>query len=139
MEYMLGSLITLVIVIILNRTLNKSIKDVESFKLKISQSYLYRFLAEFNDEREIENPKSQASEYLASRYTKVMIFDDEAYWITDNQLYVATYTEGEVDSSTTRKVDTISMTKVELEKTMFIVEKLTEGNNDSGSSGNKQV
>ena len=42
---------------------------------------------------------------------------------------------GLVDKNTTRKVDTMTMDSVELEKTQFIVQKLTEGKQDD--SGNQ--
>jgi hypothetical protein len=57
-----------------------------------------------------------------------MIVENEAYWIKDNQLYVADFDNGNINSDSTREVDTMAMSAVELEKTMFIVEKLSEDN-----------
>jgi hypothetical protein len=92
-------------------------------------------------EREFELPKlaTQSQKYIENTYVKVMIVDEEAYWIKDNRLFVAKMNEGEVDKESTREVDTMSMSKVQLEKTMFVVEKLTEGENDTGNSGDKKV
>jgi hypothetical protein len=45
--------------------------------------------------------------------------------------------EGYVDKETTRRVDTMGMDKVELDKMLFIMDQLRDGKiNDSGSSGN---
>jgi hypothetical protein len=64
---------------------------------------------------------------------RVIIIEGEAYWIVDQTLYVANIVDGLVDNDTTKKVDTMAMDTVQLEKTQFIVQKLTEGKgNDSG-------
>jgi hypothetical protein len=126
----------LLIIVVLNRLFSKNLSKNKPIDIKISQSYLYKFLAEY-EKFDIEPlPKQQSLEYLKRQYVKVMIVEQEAYWIKDNQLYVANVVDDEVDSSTTRQVDTISMDKVELEKTMFVVQKLTEGkDNDFGGPG----
>ena len=67
-----------------------------------------------------------------------MIFtENRAYWIKDNAFYQADLLEtGEIDNSTTKVVDTMTMDKVELDKMIFIVQKLTEGKrNDFGNPG----
>jgi hypothetical protein len=67
-----------------------------------------------------------------------MIFtEDKAYWIKNNAFYEAALLEnGEIDNSTTKVVDTMTMDKVELDKMIFIVQKLTEGTrNDFGNPG----
>lgn len=68
---------------------------------------------------------------------QVTIFtEDKAYWIKDNGFYQADLADGEIDKSTIKIVDTMAMDKVELDKMIFIVEKLREGmRNDFGSSG----
>jgi hypothetical protein len=49
------------------------------------------------------------------------------YWIVNNTFYVADIVDGNVEENTTRLVDTMTMDKVQLDKIMFIVEKLREG------------
>jgi hypothetical protein len=68
---------------------------------------------------------------------KVIIIDNSAYWIKDNTFYTAYLSvDGTVDKNTTRTVDTMTMDSVELERMLFIMDKLREGlNNDSGSTG----
>jgi hypothetical protein len=48
--------------------------------------------------------------------------------------------EGIVDKDTTRRVDTMTMSRVQLDKMMFIIDRLREENyNDSSGSGNQQL
>ena len=63
--------------------------------------------------------------------------DEQAYWIKDNVFYTADMDGDYVDKDTTRRVDTMAMNTVQLDKMMFIVDKLREGNlNDSGGTRN---
>jgi len=140
-EYIAGSLITLVIVVVLNKLMRRHAdSQLNTKKIRYSQSHIYSMVSEIL-EREFELPKlaTQSQKYIENTYVKVMIVDEEAYWIKDNRLFVAKMNEGEVDKESTREVDTMSMSKVQLEKTMFVVEKLTEGENDTGNSGDKKV
>ena len=68
----------------------------------------------------------QSNKYLEKDMTKIMIVEDKAYWIKDNQLYMAKVEDGKIDNYSTQQVDTMAMDSVELERTMFVVEKLTE-------------
>jgi hypothetical protein len=79
---------------------------------------------------------TQSSKFVEDSYIRVVIVESSAYWIKDQALYTADVSEGAVDKSTTRRVDTMAMDKVQLDKTLFIVEKLREGlNNDRGGTG----
>jgi hypothetical protein len=54
--------------------------------------------------------------------------ESQAYWIRSNVFYTADLNEmGLVDFDSARPVDTMTMSKVQLDKMSFIVEKLTEG------------
>lgn len=57
---------------------------------------------------------------------KVIIMDDQAYWIKDNIFYMADMHHGNVDKETTREVDTMTMNKVQLDKMIFIIDRLRE-------------
>ncbi len=82
-----------------------------------------------------EMPETQASKYFDSKYTiKVMMFENQAYWIKDNSVFVADIVDGNVDKSGAKVVDTMAMDKVQLDRLSFIIETLTKGrNNDSGN------
>ena len=87
--------------------------------------------------KEIHKKETQARKYMKQAWVRVVILDDNAYWIKDNALYVAELVDGAVDKESTKRVDTMSMNKVELDKTMFVVEKLREGRGDENSSSGK--
>lgn len=126
MEYLLGSLVTLATIVVINNIISKRLKQ-KPIKIKRSQSYLYEILSEIAfKEMNKEAKERQSDKYLNKDAVKVMIVEDKAYWIKDNQLYVAHYESGRIDNYSAEKVDTMSMSKVELERTMFIVEKLAE-------------
>jgi hypothetical protein len=81
---------------------------------------------------------SQSTIYHKKTNIRVIIVKDMAYWVKDNVFYEASINNNGVDSETTRVVDTIGMDSVELDKMLFIMDRLREGlDNDSGSTGNK--
>jgi hypothetical protein len=83
-----------------------------------------------------DQKKRQSSNYAKKAYVRILVFEKKAYWIRDNALYVADFSSGMVDHDTAQRVDTMAMNKVELQKTMMIVEKLREGKDyDTGSAG----
>ena len=126
MEYFLGSISTIIAVVAVNILTRKNLSK-NKFKVKTSQSYLYKLLSDIAiKDMEKYSKEKQSSKYLKNHSVKVMIVENKAYWIKDNQLYVADCTSGDIDGDSTSKVDTMAMDAVELEKTMFIVEKLSE-------------
>ena len=79
---------------------------------------------------------TQSTEHDLKNKIRVVFTDNRAYWIKNNTLYQADLVNGQVDDSTTKVVDTMTMDRVELDKMILIVQKLTEGmQNDGGSSG----
>jgi hypothetical protein len=125
-DYFLGSVSTIIAVIAVNILTKKSLSK-NKIRLKRSQSHLYKHLSDISlKDIEKANKEKQSGKYLKKYSVKVMIVENKAYWIKDNQLYVADCTRGDIDGDSTSKVDTMAMDAVELEKTMFIVEKLSE-------------
>ena len=62
--------------------------------------------------------------------------DGLIWFIKNNTLYNVESEDGQFEEDLAKKVDTMGMDDVQLKKTIFIVEKLTEGiKNDSGNSG----
>lgn len=136
MEYFLGSLITLACVVVVNKLVKRE-KQITG-GIEFSQSHLYTVLAPFmpsNDE--ISKPKhTQSTKYIETVFFRVVVVGKNAYWIKDNVFYEADVVDGDVDKKTARQVDTMAMDKVQLNKMMSIVEKLTEGtHNDYWDSG----
>jgi hypothetical protein len=78
---------------------------------------------------------TQSRKILEKSQIRIIFSDNRAYWIKNNMFLQADLVDGEVDDSTTKVVDTMTMDKVELDKMIFIVQKLTEGiANDGGDS-----
>lgn len=136
MEYFLGSLITLGIFFYIRKAMANN--DIDDGRLKIiyRQSHIHNLIKDFIPDyfNKKPRPKTQAYKNEDKKYTRVLFIDNSAYWIKDNALYMADLVDGIVEESTTRKVDTMAMDKVQLDRIMFIVEALTEGNEDDNSS-----
>jgi len=128
MEYFLGSLITLLIMSYFGKrsakVMSKPLKGIS-----YSQAYIDNLVSEKMIEEFLPKPprKTQASEHTSGQEVRVIIIENEAYWISEQTLYVATLIDGVIDNNTTKKVDTMTMDTVQLDKTQFIVQKLTEG------------
>jgi hypothetical protein len=134
MEYFLGSLITLIIMSYFGKRSAKVMSKPLN-TVRLSQSYIDSIIADKIVEEFLPKPqkKTQSLEHTKKDEVRVIIIEGEAYWIVEQTLYVAKIVNGTVDNETTKKVDTMTMDDVQLEKTQFIVQKLTEGKgNDSG-------
>ena len=138
MEFVLGSLITLGIVVTGNLVLRKPLREATETKLRYSQTHIYSLMTPLLDyvpATPKEAGPKQSLKYIQSSYIRVVIVDDSAYWIKDNALYTAEVVDGTVSKESSRRVDTMSMDKVELDQTMYIVEKLREGLDEDSSTG----
>lgn len=137
MEYVLGSLITLLGLFIFNKMIKQmAIRKMpipmftQSRKIQLIKNYLINIVS---PEVEI---KTQSREHLKKNSIKAFFWADNVYWIENGFLVTAKIIDNGIDENTKKKVDTHSLDKVELEKITFIVDKLTEGNkDDSGNSG----
>lgn len=102
----------------------------------VSQAMLhYRYSTRKNKPRRF-NVKSQSKNHYDETNTKVIIFDNNAYWIKHNIFYKAPMVDQLVDKDSAEQVDTMGMDKIQLDKMLFIMDKLREGiNDDSRGSG----
>lgn len=128
MEYFLGSIITLAVIVVLGLIARRYKNDV-FFKVDVSQSTVHEMLRDFlpPNHKLMKHQKSQSSKHMEQITTRIVFIDNKAYWIKDNKFYVADAINQNIDESTKQEVDTMSMDKVELNKIIFIVETLTEG------------
>jgi hypothetical protein len=132
--YLVGSIVSIVGLLVLRRF----IKDpIPKESVTLTQSYTYNLLKNFLVNISIPKPMvTQATEYEKTQYIPVIMMDKKAYWILNNTLFEADEVDGAIDKDTTRPVDTMGMNKIQLDKTIFIVESLTKGKkNDNWSSG----
>ena len=104
----------------------------------ISQSMLqYRYSKRKNNSRRLKT-SSQSKIHYDKNNIKVIIFDNNAYWIKDNIFYKAPLVNQLIDKDAAEQVDTIHMDKVQLDKMLFIMDKLREGiKDDSRGSGDE--
>lgn len=134
MEYFLGSLITLLIMSYFGKR-SAQVLSKKPVSVKLSQAYIDALITNKIIEEILPPPKkkTQSINHQKGEEVRVIIIEGKAYWIVQQTLYVAEIVDGMVDNDTTKKVDTMTMDNVQLEKTQFIVQKLTEGKgNDSG-------
>ncbi len=139
MEYLIGSLATFILV---NMMSKKMLKDKD---LKVKQTFVYRQSHIFDLVKPLLPPlstlkperKSQSMAHENKTNVKVIIMGSQAFWIKDNMFYMADMDGQHIDKESTRRVDTMAMDKVELDKMLFIMDQLRDRNiDDSGSSGN---
>ena len=141
MEYLIGSLMTLAMLLVMNRIMssNKIYKDKFSMPL-YSQARLDSMvsMSQYRDTIiNFEYLETQATRHFQSLSMKVVLRDDVAYWIKDGAFYCADIIDGQIQLDSEKRVDIMSMNKVQLDDMMHIVEQLTEGGqDDSNSSGN---
>lgn len=127
MEYVVGSIITLFTIYFVNRFIKRELDSQGVASITYSQSHIHNLINPFlpdNAELIMLKP-TQATKHMEETQLRVLIVEDKAYWIKDNDFFVADLIEGLVDKESAKLVDTMSMSKVELDKIIFIVEKLT--------------
>lgn len=136
MEFIFGSLITLITILVASNAVRKNIKNTKRFIPSVSQSVTHEMVKDYIP-YPVKPFESQATKHLKSLSTKIMFTLTDAYWIKNNTFYTAKHENGNILRETEKIVDTYSMDKVELDKMIFIVEMLTKGeNNDSSNPGN---
>jgi hypothetical protein len=80
---------------------------------------------------------TQSSKHEERTNIKVVIFDNKAYFVKDGTFYCAEMNGTEIDGANATLVDTMGMDKIQLDKMLFIMDQLRDGNkNDSGDSRN---
>jgi hypothetical protein len=138
-KYFLGSAITLLTIFVIAKFFYKEEKTVKRINpYRYSQSAIHHLVNPFIPKNKIVKEKkiSQTRKHFDKTNIRVIIVEDEAYWIKDNIFYTAAMTDEGVDKDTTSVVDTMGMNKVQLDKMLFIIDQLRDGKqHDSGSSG----
>jgi len=129
LEYLLGATITAATMFFTYQWLQKTVgKNQKTFKLVVSQSNNHELLKKmFMPDQSFPVATTQSTKHFDSINMRILIFDNQAYWIKNNTVFIADIINGEIEKDTAREVDTMSMDKVQLNKMVFIVEKLKEG------------
>lgn len=139
MEYLIGSLTTFIIVNLMSKYMlrNKDLK--QKTRLTYQQSHIFELVKPLLPDIKSLKPerKSQSVNHENKTNVKVIIMGNQAFWIKDNMFYTADMEGHLINKESTRRVDTMAMDKVELDKMLFIMDQLRDRTiNDSGSSGN---
>lgn len=136
MEYFIGSVMTIMTFYVINRFINKATKKHKVLPIKFSQSNQFEMIRGMIPIQDLlpsfpQRAKTQATKHFDSKSTRVLYMDDQAWFIKNingmSVLHVAEIVDGNFSEESAKRVDTMTMDDVELKKTMFIVEKLTEG------------
>jgi hypothetical protein len=127
MEYLLGSIVTLVTMTIVSRLVRKTEKEIVPVKVNFSQSRKHELIKDYVLER-MEAVNTQSSKHYGKQWSKVVLSGDMAYWIEDNAVYSAKHDGAGIVMETKKIVDMMGIDKVELDKMILIVDRLTEGN-----------
>jgi hypothetical protein len=129
MEYLIGSVITIIILIGMKAFLaNRSSRNDRLPAIRYNQSMLFEMVKPFLNTNSFgKTLKTQATEHYDKQHVKVVVFENKAYWILDNIFYEAEEFNGQIIKESTKPVDTMALDKVQLNKMMTIVENLTEG------------
>jgi hypothetical protein len=137
MEYLIGAIVAIFALFLMRRFL--IFKQVGiSTPIIYRQSHIHQLIYPFlpdNKDIVLKGPPTQSTKHYDSISITVAYAEGKAYWIRDNTLFVADMVDGHVDEETKRQVDTMSMSRVELNKMAYIVEQLTGDDNDSRDSG----
>jgi hypothetical protein len=104
-------------------------------KVVYTQSDIHQIVKNFLPKDLFDVPKlvSQARKHVSKNTVRVLIIEDQAYWVHDNMFYVADTSNGSVNPETVRPVDTNNMSKRDIDKMLFILDSLRNGNSDDSS------
>lgn len=104
------------------------------------QSDMHKMMKKFftYDLPQHQEKSSQLQKRRDESTIKVLVVEDQAYWVASNTFYVANVESGEPVPDSAKPVDTTNMSKKDVEKMLFILDNLRSGNrNDRRSSGNE--
>ena len=135
MDFFLGAVTAIVCVIALNRFVLDAQKDEKTVRLiKDTQAQRYDSLKSVYAILDVIKPPkeidTQATRFFDSKHTTVALVEDKAYWIEDNVLFETEIVDGNFEKESAKRVDTMTMDKLELNKIIYIVEQLTEAKKD---------
>ncbi|NBO78166.1 MAG: hypothetical protein EBV27_00680 [Actinobacteria bacterium] len=138
MEYFLGSITTLILFLLISKAVFKDLPEDKPVSIRYSQSHIHSLMSPLLPKNiKFNNKKTQSMNHYNKHNLRVIMIENSAYWVKDNVFYMADLVSGEVNPETTRVVDTMGMDSVELDKMLFIMDRLREGlDNDSGGTGN---
>lgn len=139
MLYVITFGLTIIASWLIIRVVTKS-KYRKSHRVIYRQSDMHKMMKKFftYELPENQDTSSQLQKRREKSTIKVLVVEDQAYWVASNIFYVANVEDGAPVPESAKPVDTANMSKKDVEKMLFILDNLRGGNkNDSGSTGNK--
>jgi hypothetical protein len=141
MQYVVGFFLTLsislVIIIIMKKKISKKMSRTLYSQKDTHELLKYFFSIDSSNQKK---RFSQLTKHTEKSMIRVMVMGQEAYWVSDNTFYVANAIGGEVEAGSAKPVDIENMSKNDINKMLFILDNLQNGNkNDSGSAGNERI
>ena len=133
--------LTLVVFFVIIKVIKKRSKKVFS-KTLYRQSDMHRMLKYFFSLEINSNikPPSQLTKRKEKDMIKVVVIENQAYWVLNNTFYVAKAFDGQVIPDTAEPVDIESMSRKDIEKMLSILDSLKNGKeDDSSSAGNERL
>ena len=111
-------------------------KSKKSFSRVVgSQSDVHNLTKVFFEKKTTKQQTSQMKQYEEKNRIDVLVIDDEAYWISNNVFYKGMIVDGQIDHETTKPIDTQNMQQDELNKMLYIIDSLKDGDrNDFGGT-----
>lgn len=140
MEYFIGSITTFILMFLTTRMVRDRYVGNRSNPFRYSQSHIYSIVKPLLPPRDIFKKRrpTQSSVHEERTNIKIIILENKAYFIKDAAFYVADIDGKSIDRESAKIVDTMSMNKVQLDKMLFIMDRLREGVGDEDrGSGNK--
>lgn len=130
MEYFIGSISTFLIFIFGSRLfLNNTDLSPKKLSFTYRQSHIHEVVKPLLPPAVyIRKPASrQSRNHEAKTNVRVIMVENKAYWVKDNLFYVADMENGIINADSTRPLDIMSMDKVQLDKILFIIDRLKDG------------
>lgn len=141
MEFVLGAIVATIMLYAAEKYFQKLYHVANKTNhYRFSQSALHELIKPLLPEDLFVPEQKITQSFLHEQKTnlRVIILDGYAYWIKDNTFYRSKMNGYDIDKESTEVVDIMGLDKVQLDKMLFVIDKLREGlPNDSGSAGNE--
>lgn len=100
-----------------------------------SQTDVHNLTKVFFEKNTTKQKTSQMQQYEEKNRIDVLVIGDKAYWISNNVFYTGDIVDGQIDHDTAKPIETHNMEKEEIDKMLFIIDSLKNGNkNDFGGT-----
>jgi hypothetical protein len=126
MEYLLGSLVTILCVYVINRLVVKSVSSAK-ISIRYSQSHFHSIMSSLEPPMIKPRPITQANKHNSNNTIRILYMDGNAYWFDGGVFYTAKVSSKKIQEETIKVLDMFDIDSVELDKMAFIVQQLTDG------------